>query len=68
MELLGALAQGGVVLLDEVPTDFILGEVFGVGVRCSLGRLGSCILLVIDTVGCHDCSTSGCRLWVEERT
>jgi len=58
MKLLGRLAQGRVVLLDEIPADLVLGKILGVGIRPSIGRLASSsILLVIDTVGCHDCST-----------
>lgn len=66
MELLGRLAQGSVVLLNEVPTDLVLGEVFGPGIGVGVCCLSSSrVLLVVDAVGGHDCSTSrwicGCR-------
>jgi hypothetical protein len=42
MKLLGCLAQGHVVLFDEVPRDLVLGEVFiGLGGRRSVGSHGS---------------------------
>lgn len=69
MELLGVLAQGGVVLLDEVPADLIVGEglVLALGSGGSIGRGGvGCragrrvLVAVINiTVCCHDCGGAG---------
>ena len=59
MKPVGLPAHGCVVLLHEVPTDFILGKVVGLslgigGGLCCLGRSG--ILVVINiTVGRHGC-------------
>ncbi len=48
MELLGALAQRSVVLLDKVPADFVLGEVAAGGrVRSIAHRRRSLELLLV---------------------
>jgi len=36
IELVGILAQGGIVLLDKVPADFILGDLRGSCLLCGL--------------------------------
>lgn len=68
MKLLGVLAQSGVVLLDEVPADLILGQglvlVLGSGGSSGGGlgcRAGRCVLVAVIniTVCCHDCGGSG---------
>lgn len=55
MKLLRVLAQGGVVLLDKVPADLVLGEVAvtcrgtGVGRGGGLGVLVGSLVLVLVT-------------------
>ena len=78
MELLGRLAQGGVVLLNEVPANLILGQVaVGRGGGCSraigggsgrsclllVGRFFELVLLGEVTVGGHD---GCCEVWNAE--
>jgi hypothetical protein len=36
VETLGTLAEGGVVLLDKVPADFVLGDLSSRGLLCGL--------------------------------
>lgn len=66
MKLLGVLAQGGVVLLDEVPADLILGQGLVLALGSSGGsgvgrRAGRRVLFAVIniTVCCHDCGGSG---------
>lgn len=54
MELLGRLAQSGVVLLNEVPANFILGKVVvGGAVGIDVGRGLELVLLGERSVGSH---------------
>lgn len=56
VDLLGGLAQGCVVLLNEIPANFILGKVLFLLLLYLL--LGSTrVLIVVNTVGRHRCST-----------